>query len=89
MHGVPFHQAHGIGSPWLMPLEAVFGSVKHRVLGARSFATLAELRVAVEQAFHARFQGKKRRDCRWTRALALPERSVSVSRNSTCKNAPV
>jgi hypothetical protein len=25
-------------SPWLMPLEAVFGAVKHRVLGDRTFS---------------------------------------------------
>lgn len=66
-------------SPWLMPLEAVFGAVKHRVLGDHTFDALAELRVAVERAFVNRVaQAKKRRDCRWARALALPENSMSV-----------
>ena len=66
-------------SQWLMPLEAVFGAVKHRVLGDRTFDSLAELRLAVERAFvHRVAQAKKRRDCRWAKALTLPEESVSV-----------
>ena len=66
-------------SPWLMPLEAVFGAVKHRVLGDRTFDSLAELRLAVERAFMNRVaQAKKRRDCRWAKALALSEKSMSI-----------
>lgn len=66
-------------SPWLMPLEAVFGSVKHRVLGDRTFGTLADLQVAVERAFDNRVAAaKKRRDCRWSKALYIPEKSMSV-----------
>ena len=66
-------------SPWLMPLEAVFGSVKHRVLGDRSFESLFELRVAVECAFGKRVAAaKKRRDCRWAKALVVPQKSMSV-----------
>ena len=64
-------------SPWLMPLEAVFGAVKHRVLGDRTFETLAELRLAVERAFSNRVaKAKIRRDCRWARALTVPEVNV-------------
>lgn len=66
-------------SPWLMPLEAVFGSVKHRVLGNCTFETLAQLRLAVELAFcHRVAEAKKRRDCRWTRALYIPQKSMAV-----------
>jgi len=66
-------------SPWLMPLEAVFGAVKHRVLGDRIFETLPALRLAVERAFCNRVaQAKIRRDGRWVRALALSEKSMSV-----------
>ena len=62
-----------------MPLEAVFGAVKHRVLGDRSFDTLADLRLAVERAFcHRVAKAKTRRDCRWARALAAPEKSLAV-----------
>lgn len=66
-------------SPWLMPLEAVFGAVKHRVLGGRTFETLVELQLAVERAFCNRVaEAKKRRDCRWAKALAISEKSMSV-----------
>lgn len=66
-------------SPWLMPLEAVFGSVKHRMLGNRTFESLAALQVAVERAFCKRVAAaKKRRDCRWTKALVVPQKSMSV-----------
>lgn len=65
-------------SPWLMPLEAVFGAVKHRVLGDRTFDTLAELRLAVERAFCNRVaKAKIRRDCRWAKALTVSEKSMS------------
>lgn len=66
-------------SPWLMPLEAVFGAVKHRVLGNRTFDTLAVLRMAVERAFCNRVaKAKVRRDCRWARALNIHDKSMSV-----------
>ena len=61
-----------------MPLEAVFGAVKHRVLGDRTFDTLAELRLAVERAFCNRVaKAKIRRDCRWAKALTVSEKSMS------------
>ncbi len=41
-------------SPWLMPLEPVFGWTKHQVLGLRVFASLDELKLSVERAFQAR-----------------------------------
>ena len=41
-------------SPWLMPLEPIFGWMKHHVLGSRLFASLDELKQGVEQAFQAR-----------------------------------
>ena len=59
-------------SPWLMPLEAVFGWVKHEVLGDRSFETVAELQAAVERAFEQRVAAaKERRDRTWAKSLAL------------------
>lgn len=51
-------------SPWLMPLEAVFGWVKHRVLGPRQFETLTELRTAVETAFRNRVAAAQPRRAR-------------------------
>jgi hypothetical protein len=66
-------------SRWLMSLEAVFGSVKHRGLSDRTFESLAELRAAVERAFQRRVAAaKKRRDCQWAKALAVSEKSMSV-----------
>jgi hypothetical protein len=62
---------HPARSPWLMPLEAVFGWVKHHVLGDRGFDTLTALQTAVERSFQQRVeQAKPRRDRAWDRALA-------------------
>jgi hypothetical protein len=58
-------------SPWLMPLESIFGWVKHQVLGDRLFETVAELQAAVEHYFHHRVvKAKERRDRTWAKALA-------------------
>ena len=58
-------------SPWLMPLESVFGWTKHQVLGGRPFETVAELQAAVERHFRQRVaSAKERRDQAWTAALA-------------------
>jgi hypothetical protein len=54
---------HPTRSPWLMPLESVFGWVKHQVLGGRIFKTVSELQQAVELAFQQRVaQAKQRHD---------------------------
>ena len=67
-------------SPWLMPLEPIFGWTKHQVLGGRLFQTVAQLQAAVECYFHQRIaQAKKRRDRAWDKAqLVSAEKSVSV-----------
>ena len=67
-------------SPWLMPLEPIFGWTKHQVLGGRLFQTVAQLQAAVELNFHQRVaQAKERRDRAWARAQpATAEKSVSV-----------
>jgi len=58
-------------SPWLMPLESIFGWIKHQVLGDRFFETLADLRAAVEHHFHQRVaKAKERRNKVWAKALA-------------------
>lgn len=60
-----------VRSPWLMPLEAVFGYIKHQVLGDRLYEGIAELRVAVEDYFRRRVaDAKQRRDLSWDQALA-------------------
>ena len=57
-------------SPWLMPLEPVFGWLKHQVLGDRVFDTLAELRAAAECYFRQRVAAaKERRDQVWAERL--------------------
>jgi hypothetical protein len=54
---------HPTRSPWLMPLEPIFGWVKHQVLGGRTFETVGELQEAVELAFELRVpQAKARHD---------------------------
>jgi len=54
---------HPTRSPWLMPLEAIFGWVKHQVLGGRLFETVSALQEAVEIAFQQRVaQAKMRHD---------------------------
>ena len=58
-------------SPWLMPLESIFGWTKHQVLGGCLFKTVAELQAAVERYFRQRVaSAKERRDQAWTAALA-------------------
>jgi transposase len=67
-------------SPWLMPLESIFGWTKHQVLGGRLFQTVAQLQAAVELHFHQRVaQAKERRDRAWARTQpTAAEKSVSV-----------
>ena len=53
-------------SPWLMPLESIFGWIKHQILGDRLFKDIAELRAAVEHCFrHRTARAKIRRDKAW------------------------
>ena len=57
-------------SPWLMPLEPIFGWTKHQVLGGRMFDTVAELQAAVERSFRQRVEeARERRHQAWTKAL--------------------
>jgi transposase len=67
-------------SPWLMPLEPIFGWIKHQVLGGRLFETIAALQAAVENYFHQRVdQARQRRNQAWRAALATTlEKSRSV-----------
>jgi hypothetical protein len=67
-------------SPWLMPLEPIFGWTKHQVLGGRLFQTVAQLQAAVERYFHQRVaQAKERRDQAWVKAQPVPaQKSLSV-----------
>jgi transposase len=68
-----------VRSPWLMPLEAIFGWVKHQVLGPRLFETLEALHGAVEQAFRHRVaEAQPRRACYWEVAGAAAGNSRSV-----------
>jgi transposase len=55
-------------SPWLMPLEAIFGWVKHHVLGPRLFETLEALQAAVEAAFRDRVAAAQPRRARYRAA---------------------
>lgn len=58
-------------SPWLMPLEAIFGWIKHQLLGDRLFETIADLRMAVEYCFQLRVtDAKLRRNRAWSAAVA-------------------
>ena len=58
-------------SPWLMPLESIFGWIKHQILGNRLFQTVAELQAAAEHYFRHRVaQARERRDRAWVNALA-------------------
>jgi hypothetical protein len=60
-------------SPWLMPLEPVFGWIKHQMLGGRPFETVAQLRLAVEDCFRQRVAAaRRRRDAIWNTAPAAP-----------------
>jgi transposase len=67
-------------SPWLMPLEPIFGWTKHQVLGGRLFETVAQLQAAVESYFHQRVaQAKERRNRAWVKAQLVPaQKSLSV-----------
>jgi transposase len=67
-------------SPWLMPLEPIFGWTKHQVLGGRLFQTIAQLQAAVECYFHQRVaQAKERRDRAQVKVEPAPaQKSVSV-----------
>jgi transposase len=63
-------------SPWLMPLESVFGWIKHQILGDRFFKAITELQAAVERCFHSRVAGAKiRRDKAWA---LVAQNSTSV-----------
>ena len=56
-----------------MPLEAVFGWIKHQVLGDRIFETIADLQAAVERQFRKRVaHAKKHRDQTWHERLSVP-----------------
>jgi transposase len=58
-------------SPWLMPLESIFGSIKHQILGGRLFNSIAALQAAVDLYFHQRVtSARTRRDRAWAAALA-------------------
>jgi transposase len=67
-------------SPWLMPLEPIFGWTKHQVLGGRLFETVAQLQAAVDSYFHQRVaQAKERRNRAWVKAQLVPaQKSLSV-----------
>ena len=71
---------HPSRSPWLMPLEPIFGWVKCHVLGGRVFETIAELTDAVVECFQQRVgAAKERRDQMFGRTLTLPlQKSGSV-----------
>lgn len=57
---------HPTRSPWLMPLEAIFGAIKHRILAGLDFETLTALKSAVENYFQQRIpEAKARRDLAW------------------------
>lgn len=57
-------------SPWLMPLESIFGWTKHQVLGNRLFDTVAELQKAVESHFYQRVaDAQRRRNKSWGKFL--------------------
>jgi len=59
-----------VRSPWLMPLEAIFGWIKHQVLGPRLFGTLKGLQEAVETAFRDRVVAAQPRRARYWAASA-------------------
>ncbi len=67
-------------SPWLMPLEPIFGWTKHQILGGRLFQTVTQLQAAVESYFHQRVaQAKERRDQACAKAQPVPaQKSLSV-----------
>lgn len=71
---------HPARSPWLMPLEAIFGWIKSHVLGGRIFERTSELKSAVEACFRQRVpEAKVRRDAAWARSRAASaQKSTSV-----------
>jgi hypothetical protein len=64
----------------LMPLESIFGWIKHQILGGRLFETVADLQAAVVRAFRERVDSAKaRRDYAWaTGQVDASENSRSV-----------
>ena len=71
---------HPTQSPWLMPLESVFGAIKHRILGKRQFHSIPSLQNMVEKAFHRRVpQAKQRHDRVLSARQAEAKKSMSVS----------
>jgi len=59
-----------VRSPWLMPLESIFGWVKHQVLGNRLFDTVVELQKAAESHFSQRVaDAQRRRNKSWGKSL--------------------
>lgn len=66
-------------SSWLMPLEPIFGWLKHQVLGGHLFETIAELQTTVERYFvDCIEQARKRGHRAWHAALTTPTNSRSV-----------
>jgi hypothetical protein len=54
-----------------MPLESIFGWIKHRVLGNRCFCTVTDLQAAVIRAFESRIAtAQRRRERAWAQSLA-------------------
>ena len=69
---------HPSGSPWLMPLEPIFGWTKRQALGGRVFDSLAELQAVVEHHFRKRApKARLRRTQAATAATSQKSRSVS------------
>jgi hypothetical protein len=55
-----------------MPLEPIFGWVKHQVLGNRLFDTVAELQKAAESHFYQRVaDAQRRRNKSWDESLEV------------------
>jgi len=69
---------HPSGSPWLMPLEPIFGWTKRQALGGRVFDTLAELQAVVEHHLRERVPKARLRRTR-AAAVATLQKSRSVS----------
>jgi hypothetical protein len=66
-------------SPWLMPLESIFGWIKHRVLAGQRFESVRALQSIVERYFRERVDDAKvRRDKAWATAMPLLPKSRSV-----------
>lgn len=70
-------------SPWLIPLESIFGWIKHQILGDRLFDAPTELQAAVGRCFRRRVaQAEERRDKAWAMATQNPrclcERALEI-----------